>query len=198
MGDALLIICQIEATLRGSLRRNRKPFVRDTSMKKSTNTGLDVSRLRQDVEANEAAKEARGAKRDGRVKSGSMQAVRENLSQIKSLHADGHIWNTIAEALATQGMTQGDGDPITGRRLSALVSAIEKQAERRGHKLAARRQRRDIVQSAHASRLSSDLSATPRHQPSRSNAPSEDQLRRERLDAVKELFADHPELHSEG
>lgn len=158
-------------------------------MKKSNNNSLDVSRFTRDVEALSGEKEALTGRRDGRVKSGAMKMVRENLAQIKALHTAGHIWNTIAAALAVQGLTQGDGDPITGRRLSALVSAVEKQAARQERKLEVRRQRRDLVNPGRSSRLSPDLSDFPRPKSSPAGSLSEGQLRRERLADVEDLFA---------
>lgn len=179
-------------------RRKQDLFTHGDTVKKSNDNCLDVSRLQRDVEALETEKEARGRQRDGRVKSGAMKMVRENLAQIKALHASGHIWNTIAEALAAQGLTQGDGDPITGRRLSSLVSAIEKQTERKELKLAARRQRRDLVRPERAPRLSSDLSVPPRLQTSQPGSLSEELLRRNQLTAVEALFADPSNPHPEG
>ena len=47
---------------------------------------------------------------------------------------DGATWTEIAAGLAAQGVTQGDGQPITGRRLTALMHNIRVQEERRRNK----------------------------------------------------------------
>ncbi len=43
---------------------------------------------------------------------------------------DGATWTEIVAGLAAQGVTQGDGQPITGRRLTALMHNIRVQEER--------------------------------------------------------------------
>lgn len=126
---------------------------------------------------------------DRRVKTGSAAFTRTHLEEIKSLRAEGHGWRLIAAAVAALGVTQGDGVPITGRRLAALVSAVEKQAARQERKLEVRRQRRDLVNPGRSSRLSPDLSDFPRPKSSPAGSLSEEQLRRERLADVEDLFA---------
>lgn len=68
----------------------------------------------------------------GRVKSGATEVIRKNLRQLERMHdEDGATWTEIAAGLAAQGVTQGDGKPITGRRLTALMHNIRVQEERR-------------------------------------------------------------------
>jgi hypothetical protein len=67
----------------------------------------------------------------GRVKSGATEIIRKNLRQLERMHKeDGATWTEIAAGLAAQGVTQGDGEPITGRRLTALMHNIRVQEER--------------------------------------------------------------------
>jgi hypothetical protein len=67
----------------------------------------------------------------GKVKSGATEVIRKNLRQLERMHReDGATWAEIAAGLAAQGVSQGDGQPITGRRLTALMHNIRVQEER--------------------------------------------------------------------
>jgi hypothetical protein len=67
----------------------------------------------------------------GRVKSGATEVIRKNLKELERMHQeDGATWTEIAAGLAAQGVTQGNGQPITGRRLTALMHNIRVQEER--------------------------------------------------------------------
>lgn len=57
--------------------------------------------------------------------------IRKNIRQLERMREeDGATWTEIAAGLAAQGVTQGDGKPITGRRLTALMHNIRVQKER--------------------------------------------------------------------
>jgi len=77
-----------------------------------------------------------------------------------SCHAHRNTGAT-AFALAAQGVVQGaDRRPITARRLTALISAINKRERRREARLSSRAKRRDLAPfpaSSHALALSADL-----------------------------------------
>lgn len=67
----------------------------------------------------------------GKIKSGATEIIRTNLRELERMHReDGATWTEIAAGLAAQGVTQGDGQPITGRRLTALMHNIRVQEER--------------------------------------------------------------------
>ncbi|MES2029319.1 MAG: hypothetical protein V4477_09105 [Pseudomonadota bacterium] len=67
----------------------------------------------------------------GKIKSGATEIIRKNLRELERMHReDGATWTEIAAGLAAQGVTQGDGQPITGRRLTALMHNIRVQEER--------------------------------------------------------------------
>lgn len=82
----------------------------------------------------------------GRTKTGATAILRKNYSEILRMREiDGLRWTEIALALAAQGVTQGDGAPITGRRITALMRNLALQAEREGINSASRLQRKDIA-----------------------------------------------------
>ena len=67
----------------------------------------------------------------GKIKSGATEVIRQNLVELERMYReDGATWTEIAAGLAAQGVTQGDGQPITGRRLTALIHNIKVQQEK--------------------------------------------------------------------
>lgn len=67
----------------------------------------------------------------GKIKSGATEIIRQNIAELERMHReDGATWTEIAAGLAAQGVTQGDGQPITGRRLTALMHNIRVQEQR--------------------------------------------------------------------
>jgi hypothetical protein len=57
---------------------------------------------------------------DREGKTGATEIVRKHFAELQRMHyQDGASWIEIAAGLAKQGVTQGDGKPITGRRLTA-------------------------------------------------------------------------------
>jgi hypothetical protein len=83
---------------------------------------LDFRRLHREVERR---KSARVTSPRGRNKTGATAIIREHLPDLERMHADGAIWDEIAAGLSTQGVTQGNGKPLTGRRLTALIHNIK-------------------------------------------------------------------------
>jgi hypothetical protein len=73
-----------------------------------------------------------------------MAIVRDNLQEIEALKAGGNSWVAIAAGLAEQGVTQGDHQPLTAKRLTALIASVKRQAALRAVKAEARDQRRDL------------------------------------------------------
>jgi len=98
--------------------------------------GIDLKRLRTDVKSHKAA---RGASPIGRIKTGATDIIRKNLPELERMNReDGALWTEIAAGLAAQGVTQGNGRPITGRRLNKLISNIKVQAAKKKNKEMAR------------------------------------------------------------
>lgn len=94
--------------------------------------GIDLKRLRFDVKRHKAA---RSASPIGRIKTGATDIIRKNLRELERMNReDGALWTEIAAGLATQGVTQGNGRPITGRRLNKLISNIKVQAAKKKNK----------------------------------------------------------------
>lgn len=80
----------------------------------------------------------------GRAKTGATEIIRENLGELLRLRGEGASWSELAASLASQGVTQGDDEPLTGRRLTALINNIKardaklmEKASRSGHAPAA-------------------------------------------------------------
>lgn len=93
---------------------------------------IDLKRLRTDVTRHKAA---RSASPIGQIKTGATDIIRQNLRELERMHReDGALWTEIAAGLAAQGVTQGKGHPITGRRLNKLISNIKAQATKMKNK----------------------------------------------------------------
>lgn len=89
---------------------------------------IDLKRLRGDVKR---LKADRVASPIGKVKTGATEIIRSNFDELERLHReDGATWTEIASGLAAQGVTQGKGQPLTGRRLTALMHNIRTRAEK--------------------------------------------------------------------
>lgn len=104
---------------------------------------IDSKRLTKDCAAAQAA--SKGACHAHR-NTGATAIIEPILSLIWQLRAQKFSWAVIASALAAQGVVQGsDRRPITARRLTALISAINKRALRRRARLAGRTRRQDLA-----------------------------------------------------
>lgn len=102
---------------------------------------LDLKRLRRDVDR--LSSEANPSP-IGRVRTGATGIVRAHLDELRRMHDEGASWVSLAAGLAAQGVTQGDGQPLTGRRLTALIHSIEKAAIKKATRVAGRARRPDI------------------------------------------------------
>jgi hypothetical protein len=95
---------------------------------------------------------------------GATAIIEPVLSLIRDLRKQKHSWSAIAAALARQGVVQGvDRQPITARRLTALISAIDKRERRHATRSASRFRRPDLAPSptqSHSLALSADLKPT--------------------------------------
>jgi hypothetical protein len=97
---------------------------------------IDLKRLRSDVNR---LKAGRVDSPIGKIKTGATEIIRRHFDELERMHhEDGAAWNEIAAGLAAQGVAQGDGQPLTGRRLTALMHNIRVRAEKLENKGAAR------------------------------------------------------------
>jgi hypothetical protein len=122
---------------------------------------IDSKRLSKDCAHVQAEIAANGL---AHRRTGATAIIEHILPCIEQLRTQKHSWAAIAAALAKQGVVQGaNRDPISGRRLTALISAINKRERRREARLLGRAKRRDLAplpQSSHTLALSADLNRT--------------------------------------
>jgi hypothetical protein len=151
---------------------------------------LDLKRLKTDVQQ---CDQDRPADWGGRRLTGAMAIVRDNMKEIEALRDAGASWVSIAEGLARQGVTQGDNQPITAKRLTALIASVKRQAARKAEKLALRAQRQDLPPSAPPKRgsplvkLARELT-DPSRQEARGSSPTEEDIRQANFDKHSNLF----------
>ena len=98
---------------------------------------LDLRRLARDAAATPGSRRQAGAP-GGRPATGLMDAVRDHLDALSALQAGGLTWDAVAAGLTAQGFTTADGQPITGRNLTGIISSVRRQAAARAAKTAAR------------------------------------------------------------
>jgi hypothetical protein len=153
---------------------------------------MDLKKLRADVQK---LKAKRTPSPIGRTKTGATAILRKNYSEILFMHEnDGLRWTEIALALAAQGVTQGNGAPITGRRITALMRNLALQAERETSNSASRLQRKDIAphQIEHRDDTKTKLRLAPELTAQKTNHPiavvSEDEIRRGLLERHAHLL----------
>jgi hypothetical protein len=119
---------------------------------------IDSKRLTKDCANAQATLAANG---HALRRTGATAIIEPILPLILELRVQKHSWAAIAVALSKQGVVQGvDREPITGRRLTALIAAINKRERRHEVRLAGRTRRRDLVPlpaNSHTLALSTDL-----------------------------------------
>ena len=130
--------------------RNRDPHL--------ANMSIDSKRLTKDCANAQATLAANG---HALRRTGATAIIEPVLPLIRELRAHKFSWAAIASALAAQDVVQGgERRPITARRLTALISAINKRERRREARLSSRTKRRDLAPmppSSHTLALSADL-----------------------------------------
>lgn len=152
---------------------------------------IDPERLSQDaarLQANRAQPPS----------TGTYAAVRAVLPTIATLRLAGITWVAIAEALAAQGLTQRAGAtmvPITGTRLSALVSDIKKKDERKAREAEQRQDRPDLAgpvssrkPSSRKLTLARELSVKAPDATPSGAIDGEEAIRRQQYDAVQSVL----------
>ena len=149
---------------------------------------IDSKCLKKDSADAQAAMAANG---HAHRRTGATALIEPVLPKIHELRAEKQSWAAIATALAKQGVVQGnDRKPITGRRLTALICAINKRVRRQEERSAGRAKRRDLVpvpQQAHTLALSADLSV-PAVAATIVTASEEDFRREDFEDCVRSLL----------
>jgi hypothetical protein len=149
---------------------------------------IDSKRLTKDSADAQATTAANG---HARRRTGATAVIEPVLPVIYELRTRKHSWSAIAAALAKQGVIQGDdGDAITGRRLTALIYAINKRLRRQEERSAGRAKRRDLAplpKQNHSLALSTDLS-TPAAAATIVAASEEDIRRQDFEDSVRLLL----------
>ena len=142
---------------------------------------IDSKRLTKDCATAQAAMAANGL---ARRRTGATAVIEPLLPLIRELRARKHSWEAIAAALAKQGVVQGvNREPITARRLTALISAINKRVRRQEERSAGRAKRRDLAplpRQTHTLVLSADLKSPAAV--ATIDATSEEDLRRQEFD----------------
>lgn len=105
---------------------------------------LDLRKLKGDVAKRQAARPV-GIAPGGRRATGSMAIVRQHLADFDALRAKGATWAEIAAGLAEQGVTQGENrEPITAKRLTAIVTLVRKAEVKRAEVTAQKASRADL------------------------------------------------------
>lgn len=146
-------------------------------------TRLDLKRLALDVRHQQARRPPAG--------SGAMRIVRDNLAAIRGLRDQGATWDQIAAGLASQGVRQRDGKPLTGKRLTALIDSIARQDQSRAARLSRCLAQPDLARQPATAPPGIALSAELRSPISTSHqggSTTEATIRRERYQATRSLF----------
>lgn len=93
---------------------------------------------------------AKGSAKAIAGRTGATAQIEPLLPEIWKCRAEHYTWEAIARGLSALGLCQvnrktGQSEPLTGRRLSALITAIHAKEMRRAARNAARRGRADLV-----------------------------------------------------
>jgi hypothetical protein len=153
---------------------------------------INAKRLTQDCSNAQSALAASGCEHRG---TGATAIIEPILPLIRDLRKQNHSWAAIATALARQGVVQGsDRQPITARRLTALISAIDKRERRHAKRSEGRFRRPDLAPSqtrSHSLVLSADLE--PADVTADAVTDSEETIRRREFeDRVRSLLKKDP------
>lgn len=148
---------------------------------------IDAKRLTKDCARAHTALAANG---NAHCRTGATAIIEPVLPLIRDLRKQKHSWEAIAVALGRQGVVQGvDRKPITPRRLTALIAAIDKRERQHTERQRGRGLRQDLAQlGAHGSSLtlSDDLANTA--PPANFTEDSEERIRREALEGLQTLL----------
>lgn len=153
---------------------------------------INAKRLTKDCSNAQSAFTAAGRGYRG---TGATAIIEPVLPLIRDLRKLKHSWSAIAAALARQGVVQGaDRRSITARRLTALISAIDKRERRHAKRSESRIRRPDLAPAQaqpHALALSADLK--PANVATETATDSEETIRRREFeDRVRSLMKRDP------
>ncbi len=161
---------------------------------------LDMGALKKAIAKGQAAAVG-SAGPGGWVRTGTKAFVREHLDTILQLREDTHAtWGQMVAALAEHyELRQGDGKPITGRRLNALVSACLKERAREEAAVVARASRKDLTSKSEPAGARRPLAEADREasvpkpaaetpEPSGTGPLTEDEIRRGHVARHQHLF----------
>ena len=145
---------------------------------------IDPKRLRKDAAKAEQDRLRSGI---GQETVGIVRAIRDVLPIIRELRSEGMRWAAIADALNAQGIYPGTGDKpgiLTPKRLTAIVSYLEKQEVQRAAKREGRRSRPELAGPKIAGSLKKPVGLAPELQrdvklesATKADHPSEEDLR---------------------
>lgn len=148
-----------------------------------------------DIDTNKlAARVAREqAKRTPRPGSNAMGVIRTNLKAIEALRDQGFTWAAIAAGLAAQGVAHRDGQPLTEKRLTALIDSIRRQSARRLARQDERLRRPDLARApprsnGRQSGLAPELMVPVGVPATTPVGEAEEAIRRQQFEATKSLF----------
>jgi hypothetical protein len=164
--------------------RERHPYVAKMQ--------INAKRLTKDCSNAQSMLAASGRAHCG---TGATAIIEPVLPLIRDLREQKQSWSAIAAALARQGVVQGsDRQPITARRLTALIAAIEKRVRRQAERHRGRGLRQDLTPSptqSHSLALSGDLK--PTKVATNTVSDSEETIRRREFeDRVQSLMKKDP------
>ena len=153
---------------------------------------INAKRLTKDSLDAQSALAASGCGHPG---TGATAIIEPVLPLIRDLRKQKHSWSAIAAALARQGVVQGsDRQPITARRLTALIAAIEKRVRRQAERQHGRGLRQDLAPPQaqfHTLVLSADLK--PTGAAADTDSDNEEQIRRREFEnRVRSLMKKDP------
>ena len=153
-------------------------------------TKINITKLAADVDREQG-------KRVQRAGSNAMATIRENLKAIEALRREGATWDAIAAGLAAQGVSHRDGQPLTGKRLTALIDSIRRQNAQRQDRQDKRLRRPDLARAppnpaqARLGLAAELLAATEQAAPT-PTGDTEEVIRRQQYEATKSLFKKGP------
>jgi hypothetical protein len=162
------------------------PRKRSDGQPETIMTRINLSKLAADVGREQG-------KRIPRPASQAMAIIRENLAAIETLRAGGATWTVIAAGFAAQGVSHRDGQPLTGKRLTALIDSIRRQDARRQARERKRALRPDLARApprpgAARLGLAAELQAPVEHVASHTDGDAEETIRRQQYEATRSLF----------
>ena len=152
---------------------------------------INAKRLTKDCSNAQSALSAAGCGYRG---TGATAIIEPVLPLLRDLRKQKHSWSAIAAALARQGVVQGsDRQPITARRLTALIAAIDKRVRRQAERQHGRGLRPDLAPSqtrSHTLALSADLK--PTSVAAETVMDSEETIRRREFEGLDSIFKKDP------